>query len=175
VQVTLGLGSAGIHPGRVQSELQYLDQPAVAEGFTYTLSTNYLERPIALGFQLVTDDTAPARQVGLQLRAPDGTFLAAVPVGDVQPASTTYLYSFLASLTTANSAEAGQIVSPLFNFVIPDDYSFTVTIANVGAADQISNIVYYADRFSTGPDGYPIGGYNLEDLEARAVVTANQG
>jgi hypothetical protein len=175
VQVTLGLGSSPIAHGRVQSELSYLPKPAAASGFTYTLSTNYLERPIALGFELATDSNAANRQIGLQLQDPAGNFLAAVPVASVQTASLTWHYSFLASLSSASAVEATVVMSPLFNFVIPDDYSLVVTLTNHEVGDQISNILYYRDRFSTGPDGYPIGGYNLQDLAMREVVTLNQG
>lgn len=175
MQVTLGLGSSPIFHGRVQPELSYIPNPGVADPFTYVLSTNYAERPIFLTFQLTTDDNAADRQVGLQLLDPTGNVVAAAPVASTQPASTNYLYSFLASLSSANAEEATVVVSPLFNFVIPDSYQLATSIANTQEGDQISGIVYYRDRYSTGPDGYPQGGFNLPGLEAFAVETLNQG
>lgn len=175
MQVTLGLASAGINHGRVQSELSYLKSPAVATGFTYTLSTAYAEWPICLSFQLATDANAANRQIGLSLLTPSGVALASVPVGSVQAASLTYTYTFASWITSANAVQALKVISPFFPFVVPDDYSFAVTITNHEAGDQISNIAYYRDRYSTGPDGYPMGGYDLAELEARAVETLNQG
>ncbi|HTR78227.1 MAG TPA: hypothetical protein VMH39_08960 [Gemmatimonadaceae bacterium] len=174
MQVTLGLSSSGIAHGRVQPELQYLPEPAVDSGFTYEIGTDYYERPIALAFTLVTDSNAATRQVALKLETPTGLTLAAVPIASGQTASLTYTYSFLAQLSNAQAVEATVVMSPLFNFVIPSLYSLVVTIANKQAGDQISNICWYSDRFSTGPDGYPMGGYSDDSLAAWAVSAASQ-
>ena len=175
MQVVVGLASGNARPQRVQSEQTYIPNPAVATGFTYTLSTNYNEWPIALSFELTTDANAANRQIGLQLLTPVGTVQAAAPVASVQTASLTWQYCFCSWLTNASAVVNKVVLSPFFPFVVPADYSFSVTITNHEAGDQISNIAYYRDRYSTGPDGYPQGGFNAENLEAFYVETLNQG
>ena len=175
MQVTLGLASGGAHPRRVQPELTYIKNPAAASGFTYVLSTNYAEWPIALSFELTTDANAANRQIGLSLLTPTGVVIAAAPVASVQTASLTWQYCFYSWLTNASAVVNKVVLCPFFPFVVPDDYSLAVTLTNHEVGDQISNIAYYRDRYSTGPDGYPMGGFNADDLAAFYVETANQG
>ena len=175
MQVVVGLASGNARPQRVQSEQTYIPNPAADTGFTYTLSTNYNEWPIALAFELTTDSNAGNRQVGLKLETPSGIVQAAAPVASVQAASLTYTYVFASWLTSPVAVEASVVLCPFFPFVVPADYSFVVTIGGSHAGDQISNIAYYRDRYSTGPDGYPQGGFNAENLEAFYVETLNQG
>jgi hypothetical protein len=175
MQTTLGLASSSINPGKVQPELSYLPEPAVHSGFTYEVSTAYYERPIALSFVLTTDGNAASRQIGLELLTPTGLVLAAVPVASPQAASLTYTYSFLAQLSNGNSVEAGVVTSPLFDFVVPSNYVLSVSLTNHQTGDQITNVCYYRDRYSTGPDGYPMGGFNLPGLAAFETATLDQG
>jgi hypothetical protein len=175
VQVTLGLGSHGLNHGRVQPEQTLIPEPAVETGFTYELSTAYNEWPTTLAFSLTTDSNAGNRQVSLTLEDPAGNFVAAVPVASTQAASLTYRYSFQSWLSNASTVVGGVVVSPLFNFLVPAGYQIVCAFSGGHAGDQISQIVYYRDRYSTGPDGYPQGGYNLEDLAAFYTETLNQG
>lgn len=162
VQTTLGLAEPVFY-GRVQPELTYLPNPAVDTGFTIPIGDNYYERPIALSFKLVTDGNAANRQVALQLLTPTGLPLAAVPIASVQTASLTYVYSFLAQLTTATAVQALVVMSPLFSMIIPSSYSLAVTIGSKQAGDQVSNICWYRDRFSTDPKDYQLGGVDLDN------------
>lgn len=175
MQVTLGLGSHPITHGRVQPEQILIPKPAADTGFTYELSTAYNEWPTTLAFTLATDANAGNRQVALKLLDPAGNFVAAMPVASTQAASLTYEYCFLSQLSNASAVAGLVVVSPLFDFVIPAGYQIVCSFSGGHAGDQISQIVYYTDRLSTGPDGYPQGGYDLEQLAAREVVTLNQG
>jgi hypothetical protein len=82
---------------------------------------------------------------------------------------------FLSQLSNASAVVGSVVISPLFNFVIPAAYQIVVAFSGGHVGDQISKIVYYTDRYSTGPDGYPQGGYNLPGLEAFETVALNQG
>lgn len=175
MQVTLGLGSSSVRHGRVQPELTYLPEPAVATGFTYELSTAYNEWPIALAFTLTSDDNVAARQVSLQLLDPAGNLLSAVPVASTQAASLTYSYTFASWLSNPAAAAADVVISPFFAFVVPAAYQIVMGIANVQVGDQVSQALYYRDRYSTGPDGYPQGGFNLPGLEAWETAAIDQG
>ena len=164
MQVTLGLANPVFH-GRVQPELlQPFPTVSAGAGWTYTVPTNYYERPIALSFVFETAAHAATRQVGLSLLDPGGAVVAAVPVASSQITTLTYTYSFVSQLSSAQAVEALVVISPLFNWVIPSSYQLAVTVANIYSTDQISAIRYYRDRFSTGKDGYPMGGYEEDDL-----------
>jgi len=169
MQVTLGLAAPVFH-GRVQPELDTLLTAAAGAGFTVPIGTNYYERPIALSFLLTTSNQAATRQVQLQLLDPFGVVVAAEPVASTQTASLAYTYSFLAQLATPSAVASLVVISPLFDFVIPSDYELSVGIVNVQTNDQISAIRYYRDRFSTGPDGYPIGGVDLDPYESEVAA-----
>jgi len=175
MQVTLGLGSHPITHGRVQPEQILIKSPAAATGFTYELTTAYNEWPTSLAFQLATDSNAGTRQVSLKLLDPSNNLVAAMPVASSQAASLTYEYVFLSQLSNASAVVGSVVISPLFNFVIPAAYQIVVAFSGGHVGDQISKIVYYTDRYSTGPDGYPQGGYDQDDLLAWSTALANQG
>lgn len=172
MQVTLGLTDPIFH-GRVQNELAVTLTAAAGAGFVYEVGTDYVERMDALAFELVTAATVANRQVILSLLDPNGAVLAAIPAGSVQAASLTHTYSFLRGVSQVNPVAGLVQLSPLFPFPIPPLYSLSVSIVAVAGADQIKNIRLYRSRFSTGPDGYPQGGYPesalLDRAEARAA------
>lgn len=171
MQVSLGLAAPVFH-GRVQPELDRTISAAAGAGFIYEIGTAYYERLTALTFKLVTSAHAANRQVTLSLLEPDGTPLAVIPVAAVQAASLTYTYSFLPNVSAVNALEALTFLSPLFELIIPPSYAISVGIGNVDVGDQISNVRLYRDRFSTGPDGYPMGGYDESVLLDRAAARA---
>lgn len=171
MQVTLGLAAPVFH-GRVQRELQPLPKPAAGGGFTHVIAPEYIDRPISLGFQLVTAAGGGNRQVGLQLLDPHGAFVAAVPVASVQAGGLTWKYSFLAQLNSPSAVQAGVVISPMFAELIYPDYQLVVSVGGAAGGDQISAVMYDADRFSTGPDGYPVGGHDESKLIARAAERA---
>jgi len=166
-QTTLGL-AAPIFYGPVQPELDQIPDPAAGGGFTIEVGANYYERPIALSFTFTTAAHAATRQVQLQLLDPGGVLVAAMPVASTQITTLTYQYSFVAQLSSPQAVAANVVISPLPAWVIPSSYSLAVTITNVYTTDQVTNIRYYRDRFSTDPYDYVIGGVATDTAE-RAV------
>lgn len=174
-QVTLGITSYPFFHGRLQTEELHVASPAAGAGFTYTIGTNYAEAFSCLSFQLVTSSHSANRAVVLNLLDPASNVVAAIPSGSTQAASLTYTYSFVRGLGNVNAVEGLTVCSPMFPMVIQPLYQLSVTIANVDTADQVSNIYGIRDRFSTGVDGYPVGGYDQEqfpDLWERFAVRA---
>lgn len=163
-QTTIGLAAPWGY-GRVQPELAVDLTAPSASGFDIEIGTQYYERPIALTFKLATSATAATREVTLQLLDPSGVPVAAMPVGSTQAASLTFTYSFQAQLSNASPVASLVVISPLFNWTLPSSYTMVVGISNVQVADQITDIRYYRDRFSTDPADYTIGGVAVSDVE----------
>jgi hypothetical protein len=164
-QVTLGITARTFFHGRLQSE-KYgpVTNPAAGAGFKVTIGTEYYEAWAALTFLLTTSSHAANRAVVLQLLDEASNVVAAIPAGSTQAASLGYTYSFVAGVGNVNAVEGLAVVSPMFPMVIPSSYSLNVAITNVDTADQISKIFGYRDRFSTGTDGYPVGGFSFEQF-----------
>lgn len=163
-QTTLGIAAAWGY-GVVQPEETTITSPAADAGFTYTVGTNYYERPISLSFLLTSDSNAGNRQVALKLLNPFGVTVAAMPVASTQAASLAYEYCFMAQLSNASAVQNLTVISPLFGWILPSSYQLQVSFTGGHAGDQITKIVYYRDRFSTDPEDYTVGGVATTDVE----------
>lgn len=168
-QFTLGLTGSFAH-GRAFSEVSPVPNPAVANGFAIPIESKYWERLASLSFQLVTDGNAANRQVALTVRGGDGVALATFPAASVQAASLTYQYTFAPQLSSFNTVVGLAVTSPGPAWFLQPQWSLVVTIGAVQVGDQVSNIRYNRERFTTGPGGYQQG--TVTDAEDRELALA---
>lgn len=170
-EVTLGIFGPIGH-GRGFSELYAAPNPAANAGFTYTVEGGYWERLASLSFHLSTSSDSDNRQVTLTFKDPSGAVLASISPASVQAASLEYDYTFLPNITTPQAVAGLGLLSPLYAALLQPQWTAVVTIANKHAADQVSAIRVYRERFITGPDGFDIGVTEVEspDVQRLAVL-----
>lgn len=167
-EVTLGL-FAPIGHGRGFSELYAAPDPAANAGFTYTVEGGYWERLAALSFHLVTDSNSANRQVTLSFKDPSGAVLASISPASVQAASLAYDYTFLPTITSAQTVLSLGLLSPLPHFLLQPQWTAVVTIGSKQVGDQVTNIRVYRERYITGPGGFGIGDTEDEDSARHAL------
>jgi hypothetical protein len=151
-----GLTSEFAH-GRAFSEVVPIANPAVATGFTYTVSGSYWERLAALSFVLTSDANAANRAVLLRVKDGTGATLVAVPTAAVQVAAKVYTYSYWGDQAPATDAVGLVNAQPIPRLFLQPGFTVVVTIGAVQVGDQISAIRLYREAFDTGPEGYPVG------------------
>jgi hypothetical protein len=134
-----------------------LVSPAVATGFTYTVSGSYWERLAALSFVLTSDSNAANRAVLLRVKDGTGATLVAVPTAAVQVATKVYTYSYWGDQSPATDAVGLVNAQPIPRLFLQPGFTVVVTIGAVQVGDQISAIRVYREAFDTGPEGYPLG------------------
>lgn len=151
-----GLTSEFAH-GRAFSEVAPLADPAVATGFTYTVSGAYWERLAALAFVLTTDGNAANRAVLMRVKDATGATIATQPSAAVQVASKVYTYTYQPYATVATDTVNLVNLQPVPTCFLQPEFSVVVSIGAVQVGDQITAIRVYRERFDTGPQGYPLG------------------
>jgi hypothetical protein len=155
-QYTYGLTRLLGH-GHAFSQVLPQTKPAAGGGFTYTNDGSYWEIIDLIAFRLVTGGNAANRQVLLTIKDGGGVALATLPAASVQTASLTWDYTWSPEFSNFNTVVATAVTSPLPLIFLQPQFSVVVTIGAVDAADQISNIRLYAERFVTGNEGYLLG------------------
>ena len=154
--VLYGLTSEFAH-GRAFSEVAAVVDPAVASGFTYTVTGAYWERLSSLSFVLTTDDQAANRAVLLRVKDGTGATLIGVPTAAVQVASKVYTYSYWGDQAPATDTVGLVNAQPLPRIFLEPAFTVVVTIGAVQVGDQVTAIRVGRERFDTGPQGYPVG------------------
>jgi hypothetical protein len=172
-EFTLGLVSGFSH-GRAFSEALSPASPAAGAGFTINISSRYWERFGSLAFRLVSNGNAANRQVVLTVADNDGISLAAFPAASVQVASKTYDYFFMPNLNSFNTLVGTVITSPAPSFFLQPGWSLVVAVGAMDAADQISNIRWYPERFVTGPQGYRQGAVDEDEYRRLALIRLSE-
>lgn len=168
-QYTYGLTRLVGH-GHAFSQLVPVTTPAAGVGFTYTNSGRYWEVLDLAAFQLVTGSNAANRQVTLSVKNGLGIAIATLPSASVQTASLTWQYTWSTEFSNFNTVVGLAVTSPLPYVFLQPSYSVSVAVGAVDAADQISNIQLYLQRFVTGSEGYLLG--VLDTAETPASVMA---
>lgn len=161
-QYTFGLTRLLGH-GHAFTQKQGVTSPAAGAGFTYTNSGRYWELADSLSFQMVTGSNAANRQIAVTIKDGDGIALATLPAASVQTASLTWQYTFARDFTTFNTVVGLAVTAPLPALLLQPMYSVVVTVGAVDAADQISNVRLYLERFVTGAEGYLLGVLEEDD------------
>lgn len=156
--------------GHAFSEVLSVASPAVATGFTFTNTGSYWLLLDAISFRLVSDGNAANRQIKLVIADGSSVALATLPSASVQTASLTWDYTYSVDFSTFNTVVSTAVTSPLPWIFLQPEYTVTVTIGAVQVGDQISNIRLYAERFVTGPQGYPLGVLDGNEPQFRTPV-----
>jgi hypothetical protein len=156
VQYTFGLTRLLGH-GHAFSQVLPQASPAAGAGFTYANDGSYWELIDSVSFKLVTGGNAANRQVTLSILDGSGVALATLPAASVQTASLTWNYTWSRDFATFNTVVGLAVTAPLPGLLLQPTYSVVVAVGAIDAADQISNIRLYAERFVTGRSGYLLG------------------
>ncbi len=168
-QYTYGLTRLIGH-GHAFTQLEHRATPAAGAGFTYTNSGRYWEVLDLAAFKMVTGSNAANRQVTLTIADGLGIAIATLPAASVQTASLTWNYTWSTDFSNFNTVVGLAVTSPLPYVFLQPAYSVTVAVGAVDAADQISNIVLYLERFVTGKEGYLLGTVDTADDPAAGLA-----
>jgi predicted lipase len=151
-----GLTSEYSH-GRGYSEVFPIANPAVATGFTYTVTGQFWERLVAVSFVLTSDGNAANRNVLLVQKDAMGAVLDASPPAAVQVASKVYTYVYRSNASATNDTVNLVNVQAINRLFLQPQYTVAVTIGSAQAGDQLSAIRIYRERFDTSLQGLAIG------------------
>lgn len=169
-EVTEGLLQAFGH-GTGYPELKLLPNPAPGANLSYKVSGFYWERIAALTVELTTSNHAANRSLVLEVLDQDGGVLAAIPPAAVQTATQVRTYTFLPNMNTLLGPVGGVFFAPVPLFFLQPTWTIVTAVANIDANDQIGPVRLYRERFSTGPDGYPIGRTPVQPFRVPVVET----
>ena len=143
--------------GKAFSEVLSPATPAVATGFTATISSRYWERLQGVSFVLTSDSNAANRYVLLTVKDGSGAVLDAVPPAAVQVASKAYTYTYRPYAAAVNDTNNLVNVQDCPRIFLQPAFQIVVTIGAVQAGDQITNIRLYMERYDTSADGFYTG------------------
>jgi hypothetical protein len=163
-QYTFGLTRRVGH-GLAFSQVLSVDKPAAGAGWTYANDGLYWEYIDSVSFQMVTGSNAANRLVNLTVKDGTGVALATVPPAAALTASKTGQFTYLDGYSATTGATDGPFLNIFPGVWLQPQFSIVVTVTNVDAADQISNIRIYAERFVTGESGYLLGVQDLDPFE----------
>lgn len=135
--------------------------PAAGSGLVIPLDPSFVWRPLSLRFQVDTSAAAANRLVTVDYTDQEGNVWVRNGVGLVLTASTVaQVFDWNAQRTTAEWAANTDIYAPLSDFFIPPGWQVRINVANVQAADQVSAVRFYVEKWVTGrPGGRGSGGY----------------
>lgn len=168
-QYTLGLTRSVGH-GRAFSQLSPVPKPAVAAGFTIRISSPYWEMGDSLSFALVTDGNAADRFAVLSVKDGQGVTIAQMQTGAAITASKTGQVTFLGSFDSTVGATDGPLIANFPQVWLQPDYSIVLAVTGIQVGDQINNIRWYRQRFTTGSDGYLLGVVEDDSPELEQAV-----
>lgn len=160
--VVVGL-AAPFTVGRVIPEIVPRANPAAGAGLTYTVGGRYWERIVSVDFKLVADANAANRIVSLAYQDQDGREYARAASPFAQTAAITTQYSFFVGGTQFGAAAAAAIGGPLPALFLRPGHKLVLAIAGVQVGDQVSLFTMYVERFPTGPEGYEMGAYVVDE------------
>lgn len=154
--------------GRGFTEAVPVASPAAGADFTYEVGSRYVERPVALCFNLVTSAVVASRQVVVSIRDENSISLAKIPAGGTQAASLTRTYSYFDRMGQAQAVASNTFLAPLPGIFMLPGWEIDVAVSSIDVGDQISNVRLLLERFDTGPEGYPLGMLELTPEQATA-------
>lgn len=143
--------------GRGFFEPKPLPNPAVATAATDTMSGQFLSRLASARFRLVTDANAANRFCTVDIQDGNGNILISQGnLSSITAGKTAdFFYGRRQGLT--QDAATAVLFAALDDFFIEPGRVVAITIHNVQAGDQLSQIFLGYERFPTGPHGYPEG------------------
>lgn len=162
-QTTLGLLRPFVH-GRGYRRSVAGTQPAAGATFTHKVSGDAWERLVAVTFTLTTSSFVANRIVTVDYAQSDiGTILqdgAAV----AQTASATGVFNGSAERTNSEWNTGTATFFPLWGGFLESGSTFTISVAGIDTADQLSGIIFTTEVFEVGRGGYQVGGQSTDDL-----------
>jgi hypothetical protein len=127
--------------------------PAVASGFSLTLSGEYVTLPLAVLFTFVTDANVANRSVRLEYDDGNGTVFWSDGSGAVVQAGTTSRWRFSSERTGADWDQNNFVFAPLPNLPLYGGQKLQINLTNVQAGDQLSAIILTLRRGLSGGAG----------------------
>lgn len=141
--------------------------PAAGAGLVIPLDPTFVWRPLSLRFQVDTSAAAANRFITVDYTDPEGNVWVRNAAGLVVTASTVaQVFDWNAQRTVAEWAANTDVLAPLSDFFIPGGWQVRVNVANVQAADQLSAIRFYVEKWVTGR-GTDLGGAASAGAAAR--------
>lgn len=131
--------------------------PSAGAEFSYKVTGFYWERLVAVTLTLAAAGGGSARSVVLEVLDEDGGVLAAIPAAATQASGVSRTYTYLPNMNAVLGPIGTTFFSPLPLFFLQPTWKLVTSTLNKTSSDQFSAIRLYRERFSTGPDGYPIG------------------
>jgi hypothetical protein len=123
--------------------------PAAGAHFTQEITGQFHTRLLTVSCRLVTSATVASRQVVVEYRDDGDVRVALAGPATSSPASQTNDYFFSAFLGTDVFTVDSTALAPLPPLLLPPTYDFRIYVANIQAADQLSNIRFTWERFYT--------------------------
>lgn len=153
---TYGL-SAPYKYGRAYQEIVKVADPSAGAAATFTVGGRNSIRILTAYVLLTTSATVANRFLTLDYLDGDGGIFARIPQAGAVAASDTGNGSWILGLGTNGNPIANGKYAPLPPLVLPPGFGIQVTAFNLDTTDAITDLVLYAERYSTGQDGYPLG------------------
>ncbi len=165
-QRTYGL-TQGLGHGFAFTENVPVPNPAAGAGFTYRNASPYWQLVDSLSFKIVSSSQAANRAVTLTVADGNWVPLATIPSAAALTASKTGFYTYLAGYSATTGGTDGPFLNVFPSIFLQQDYSFTVAVAAVDTADQLSEIRLQVQQYVTGEQGYLLGVVDAEaELDA---------
>lgn len=139
-------------------------QPAAGAGAVYTVGGQWVERIVAVSFQLVTSAAVANREPAVQLRDPDANPVYVGASGQVQVASVTTTWG-AGPVGGGSPSGAGTRFQtlPLAVVELYPGWQLAIVVASIDVADQLSAIRLMIDRRANVEEifepGLPAGDY----------------
>ena len=143
--------------GRGYSEAVHIPAPAAGAVATYRVAGGDFERLRTISFQLVTAAAAANRIATVSILDQDAAVIARVAAPFLLTAAHTGRFLFGIGVQQAGVNDGATINGLLPELFLQPGWSVVIGVTGVQAADQLSGIVLYRERFPTGPEGYEYG------------------
>lgn len=134
-------------------------EPAAGQPALYEVGGTYWERLVTVSFRLVAAGAAANRVARVTILDQDSRIVALHRAPFQIVATNTADFTFGVGLQQAGAVSAPSMNAPLASLFMQPGWSVAITADAIQAADQLSRVLIYRERFPTGPEGYPMGGF----------------
>jgi hypothetical protein len=135
--VRLGLAWTEVVPGT---------QPNAGAGFTFANPSQYTARLLAITFRFVTDANVANRTVHVDTDDASGNIVTRDGIGGVLTATSTAFFTFSVQRTGADWDTNNFAYAPLSGVWMEGPRNVQITVANIQAGDQLSQIQMLWER-----------------------------
>lgn len=127
-----------------------LATPPPGAGATYKVEGAHFEVVTACFAAFHTSAAAPARTLLFIYQDADGVVLNEIPAGSQQASLLDWQYSQLLGMTSSLGPFGLRLLGPLAPILLFPGYTFTIFVAFLDAADQLSALSLVVQRYPTG-------------------------